>query len=349
MITWQDLALTDAELQALIYNVSSQTHWPEEVFDSNVAGPSAFSDRHLPPPPDPELRPRLRDVWEAVFRRGRPPIQLRRPAFAPSPARLLNMQLQPQVRDVQQSTRNWSGAAVTPRDGNRITEVVGVYTVPVSKPPAGGGAPPGTRYRSAAFIGIDGQRRSFKASLPQIGTMHDVIDTVGAPSLDLYAWWWWWWPDQEPTPPTRLPNMPVAEGDVMVCWMTVLNPTLVRFLIMNWTQGVALLPWDYPAPIRRYNGQDLQVEVAGSAAEWIVERPTPKIGELDPYADFGPIPFTYCIATATRQPGQTGVDQGLSGATLMRTYEVRHKPPRTAIVARAERVSATEVAVKRRL
>ena len=68
----------------------------------------------------------------------------------------------------RESSLNWSGAYVTPRNGRQFTEVHGRWEVPAVAVPSGTSGSP--EFRSSIWIGLDGQRRYFDSSLPQIGT-----------------------------------------------------------------------------------------------------------------------------------------------------------------------------------
>ena len=267
-VTWYDVRdLSDLALLEKVGATVARLDWPDEVFDPTNATSSDFTDRHLPPPPDPLLRPRLSAAWHRIFSA---PFRLAQPVFDPPISRQRLAAQRTPLSGLLERSRNWSGASVAPYGGNHFTEIVGLWSIPTQVAPADGGAAPGQPYRCAAFIGFDGQGLAFNASMPQIGTMHEVTDGGGGPSKNFFAWWWWWWPGQQPTPPIPLTNMPLAEGDVIACWITVLTPTLVRFLILNLTQNIALAPWDYPAPWVLHDGTLVQVQVSGNTAEWIL-------------------------------------------------------------------------------
>src|SRR5262249_15350233 len=96
-----------------------------------------------------------------------------------------------------ESSRNWSGLYITPRDGQMLTEVRGMWKVPkVSLPPGSEGQPPGL-FHSSTWIGLDGQRPYHNASLPQIGTEQFLQGETVAGAQPPYrvitrAFWQWW-------------------------------------------------------------------------------------------------------------------------------------------------------------
>src|SRR4030095_2575914 len=83
----------------------------------------------------------------------------------------------------RESSSNWSGAYVTPRTGRRFTEVHGRWEVPAVAVPSGTIGSP--EFRSSIWIGLDGQRRYFDSSLPQIGTAQ-FLNAPGVPPFSVW-------------------------------------------------------------------------------------------------------------------------------------------------------------------
>ena len=218
-----------------------------------------------------------------------------------------------------ESSLNWSGAYITPRDGQQFTEVYGSWTAPAVV------APPGTvgnpQFRSTVWIGLDGDRRYFNSTLPQIGSSQDRNQPTG-PSY--FLWYQWWMRDNPATFwPAVLP-IAVHPGDQILAHLEVLNETLVRFSIKNVTTNFNFPPFTMIAPTDPVTL--LQAKVSGATAEWIVERPDDVATGLFNLADYTQVNFTGCYAVqATLPPGGPpgpGLNRTLVGARLMSMYAI---------------------------
>jgi hypothetical protein len=131
-------------------------------------------------------------------------------------------------------------------------------------------------------------------------------------------------------PPITLP-LKVKSGDLVLCSLIVIDRTTVRFFIKNQTTGHHVKPFQRhpPAP---------GLAVSGATAEWIMERPTHLFSDrLYPLPDYGTVHFRDCLAVAAHDPGAHGHEQTLPGAKLIKMYEVREHPHRTAFISVAKR------------
>ncbi|HYN37629.1 MAG TPA: G1 family glutamic endopeptidase [Rhodospirillales bacterium] len=308
---------------------------PPAGFDPRCAEPEVLARCGIPPKPD---APDLAAFWTEMFA---PPLAFVGPKtalMAPAPRTVAHLRMA--IARPRETSLNWSGAYITPRDGRQFIGVHGKWVVPAVKAPS---PLPGIQeFRSSVWIGLDGQRRYFDSSLPQIGTAQFVNPTADPP----YSVWVQWW--HRDAPATHQPiilALPTKPKDVMLASMLVLNETRILFLIRNATTGQMHLPFTMEAPV--VSGR--QVKVTGATAEWVVERPTDPAGVLHELADYGEVEFSRCIAVAARMPPGMppgpGVAQNLDGARLINMYKIEHNPSRTVIISRAAKARATPPAL----
>jgi hypothetical protein len=186
-------------------------------------------------------------------------------------------------------------------------------------------APTG-KYYSSIFVGLDGQRAYAEDSLPQIGTRQD-IDATGTH----YETWWEWYAHGQTNQPTKTPLI-VNPGDTVMCWITVLSPTEVRFMMRNLSNQSAL-PFIH-APLSPIQPK----AIPGVTAEWIVERPTsPTTGVIETLPDYGGMEFQDCLAVADGAAGGPQL-QDLTGSRLIRMMQQRPAPWRSTLVSEPKRV-----------
>ena len=289
---------------------------PPPGFDPLTASQAERDQFGLPPKPDPEHEPELYEFWVELFSS---PLSFEEGDFSfvgPQPHNFHRAGAAG-VRSRHESSRNWSGTYITPRDGRMFTDVLGSWRVPAVAPPAG--QPPGAEYRSSTWIGFDGQRSYLNSTLPQIGT-GQFFNAVGFPPGQAWISWIQWWP----LPPLTILSLPVAPGDRIMCWLLVLNRTDVLFIIKNHTQGplhmfimtapkVIMPPWIL-VPV--------QAEVSGATAEWVMERPTSLVtNQLYPLPNYGQVEFRQCYALSARAPGSPGRLERLIGPKLINVQD----------------------------
>jgi hypothetical protein len=265
----------------------------------------------------------------------------------------------------QETSANWSGAYLTPRDGHMFTEVHGSFTVPhVTRPfdpdfdePDCDEDATTKRYRCSTWVGLDGQRTYFNSSLPQMGTSQYVDVVSGRPGFqsDVKVWWQWWMRDVEIPKPILLP-LPVRPGDKILASLFVVDETHVKYLIANHTQGVVCTPFVEPDPttyLPAFNSHDSgtcetdanphePVRVSGASAEWITERPaswtTKAIFDLP---DFAGVPFDLCHVVSGGAPGQDERQELPGGMRLISMYVRSKQPRRKRTVASSRRLGQT--------
>jgi len=298
-------------------------------FDPRTADPADLDRLGLPQRPDQTSE--LFDFWQRMFS---PPLSFETADFSyalPMPGNIQSAGA-PFAGWRHESSLNWSGAFITPRDGRMFTQILGSWHVPaVSVPP--GGAARGN-YGSSTWIGLDGQRSYLNSTLPQIGT-GQFLNPVGGPAGPQTTAWIQWWP----LPPLTLP-LSIIPGDEVMCWLIVTSLTDVLFLIKNHSIG-PLYHWSLPAPVvvfPPYHPASIQAEVSGATAEWVMERPaiwpTTTLYDLPSYS---PVTFHDCIAVSARTPVSPIRVDRLIGPTLIDMYKIEPNPTRTVTISVADR------------
>ncbi|HEX3498651.1 MAG TPA: G1 family glutamic endopeptidase [Stellaceae bacterium] len=320
-------------------NETTRVFHPPANFDPRYANPELLARFGIPPKPDRLTRPGEYAFWWRFFS---PPLR-----FVTAPPRFVFL-LAPGIRFNQltslraggtryETSSNWSGGYITPKDDRVFTEIRGSWQVPTPSPP---GQPPADGdYHCSTWIGLDGQRLYHNSSLPQIGTVQSVAVVNGQANPPVASSWWQWWERGHLNPPVALP-LAVKPGDLMMAELIVVNPTLVRFLIKNQTTGDFFPPFEKPPPT-----STVPLTVSGATVEWITERPKRlDRDELYRLPDYGTVLFSNCGAVAARTSGAARLDQTLPGAKLINMFEIREQPHRIADISVAERQGDEEVA-----
>jgi Peptidase A4 family len=242
------------------------------------------------------------------------------------------------------SSRNWSGAYITPIPRpNRFVQVIGGWTVPfvdAPKNPPSGVDPANTIYFSSTWIGIGGQR-SYN-SLPQIGTRQYVTLNGGHRKDNFEAWWQWWIKDRKGYDvPILIQNFDVQPDDGILASVTAEAPTPgdAHFILMNQrTRQLITFKVRAPANIVRL----------GTTAEWIHERPS-KHNHLYPLPHCTDVNFRHCMARNAPDFGTPTILQKLDqDATLSSISEVFEAPHRSAQVSVPKRTGHTSLRIRYR-
>jgi hypothetical protein len=310
---------------------------PDPGFDALTASGPVLQDAGYPPRPDEATQKELYEIWRDVFTRQ---LTYQRAAFSLAyPEAYYDGSTSAALRrSHREASRNWSGAYLTPRTGEMVTQMVGRWSVPTVQPAPGGGAL--DPYGSSTWIGLDGQRSYFHSTLPQIGTgqflnllSEDGSAVVPGPKTEAWVQWW-------PLCPVTL-GLPVAPDDRMLAWLIVLSETEVHFVIVNVSQllytpftlfaPLVKMPPRVPSPVR--------ATVSGATAEWIMERPT-ICDSPDPLTlpRFEALTFDACLAVTARSPAATeGHLRAQTSPKLIRMYSVEEAPHRTVTRATAAR------------
>ena len=319
----------------IINDITSRIHFfdrPDGTFDPSRASPEQLWQYGIPPRPDAASFPVLADFWDDLFSY---PLKFTDATFALSAVQIpVSARSFAISRGRGESSLNWSGVYIAPRDGKQFTEVYGRWHVPGVNLP--GGVLGTTECRSSVWIGLDGARRYFDSTLPQIGSGQEVNPSTGLP----YSLWWQWWMRDNPLTykPFTLP-VPVAPGDEILAQLLVLNATRVLFLIKNLTKVLSYPPFWLDAPSDFATGLH-QAQVSGATAEWIVERPADPATGIFTLPDYGQVTFTDSYAVqATLPSGGTpglGTLRTLEGARLVSMYAFSGTPQRRVTLSRPE-------------
>lgn len=332
-MTGDQAAVTEPEINVFMEQLKRRTKFivPPDGFDVRGACPQQLIDLGLPPRPED---PQLRRMWNVFFAgspkfcdadtltiakgTGDQPVRAKQRHTPDSLAALPGHVL---------SSLNWSGATVAPSGGRRFREICGIWKVPpVTAPPP---PPSGTakEYFSSIFIGLDGQRRYFDASLPQIGTRQDIT-AEGV----RYETWFQWFTLNTDNWPTKL-GVRVTPGQQVMAWITVLTPTKVRMMIRNFDRvPPEACIFEVDACKVATVGGMRQPRVSGATAQWIFERPTSKAGVFETLPVFDEVAFADCFAVADGTAAGPKVHE-LVGARLHRMRERRAAPYRAVKLA----------------
>ncbi len=309
---------------------------PPEGFNPLTASQEDLKKFGFPVRPDRELQPTEYAFWQRMFAQSL--------AFEAFDFEILP----PVVRQIRgffwgspqrQTSLNWSGAYITPRDGTVFSSIWTRFQVPTPNLPPG--ARPGEKDLSSTWIGFDGQRRYYMSTLPQFGTAQNIEPNMGIPTRSFFAWWQWWVRGLvNQAFPIKLTAPTIHAGDLIMCYMQVApNRTGVSFVITNLTTG-RVVQFFQNAPSA---GGGLPFKVSGATAEWVMERPAiPPDPNPMPLPDYGTVDFRDCGATAINLKTGATVERSLSGAKLIDMYVVRQNPERTVKISIPKRLDTRE-------
>lgn len=302
--------------------ISEPPALPPATFDpvANPTDRARLEEFWLPSRPDPAIEPELYAHWEEMFSGA---TRFVRAGSQEAPLSASNSYCR--IAGSLETSRNWSGAYVLPYGANRFTRIVARWAVP--NVALGSGPNPNLLpFRCSVWIGLDG-KKGWTRSMPQIGTLQ-TVDAQGA-AVDPTLWWQWWVKDGQ-SAPYNITGIPVRSGDVVLCSLTVMGPTLVRFHVKNKNTGnFATIAVSGPAP------------VYGSSAEWIVERPADEqlssgvndAGPLFPLPDYGTVMFEHCTVLAESSPA-SGAQQNIPWhPRLINMVQTFSNPTRNAVIS----------------
>ena len=255
---------------------------------------------------------------------------------------------------------NWSGTSIAATDALMFTQVVGSW----KEPKIARVGDSTHESRSSVWIGLNGQRAFDASALPQIGTTQLI--EANAAAAKHYVWFEWWANTKktdENIPRRVLPiyiNRIFQPGHEVLCCIELVPrnpaiipgnppeslPTVARMCIKNETTHEFIMPFYVYPPMLRGAG----VDVSGSTAEWVVERPDslanpdftlPKF--IDSNGDRTPVTFADCVAALAADPGSPI----LAEATLnvsRRVSMIRRRPNQglVEVIARTPRQRITD-------
>jgi hypothetical protein len=324
----------DLERLRKIVGESITSLLPPAGFDPMTAPATELLKLGFPSRPHPEFQPAEYAFWQDMFA---PPLEFKTFAFDILP--LFTAQSRGLFGQLprRQTSFNWSGAYITPRDGTVFRSLWGRWQVPTPTLPPGGVA--AEKYTSSTWIGFDGQRRYYRSTLPQFGTAQAIGQATGAPLF--WAWWQWWVRnDAGQANPIPLTTLAIHAGDLIKCYMKVKsNRSRVYFVIKNATTGHSL-QFFQDAPQDDWH---LPFKVPGATAEWVMERPADAPHPtILPLPDYGTVDFRNCGASAINLNTGARVERSLSAARLIDMYAVKQNPERTAKISIAKPLDETE-------
>lgn len=309
---------------------------PPAGFSPLVASQADLKKFGFPTRPDPSLQPAEYAFWQELFA---PLLQFEAfdievvPVFATRSRRVLTQLPR------RQTSQNWSGAYITPRDGTVFSSIWTKFQVPTPNPPSTDA--PGGKYRSSTWIGFDGQRRYYTSTLPQFGTAQNIDPSAAGPQRSYFAWWQWWVRDDEDQAyPIKLTAPVVDAGDLIMCFMQVADDRAgMSFVIRNVTTS-RVVQFFRSAPLTS-KGQPFKIP--GATAEWVMERPSDS-PHPDPMQlpDYGTVNFHDCGATAINIKTAAKVERSISAAKLIDMHVVKENPEKTRKISIAKPVSPTE-------
>jgi hypothetical protein len=291
----------------------------------------------FPVRPDLKLQPKEFAFWQRMF--------------APTLAfKQFNFEILPpvatQIRGFfwesprRHTSRNWSGAYITPRDSTVFSSIWAKFQVPTPNLPPG--ATPSEKDLSSTWIGFDGQRRYYMSTLPQFGTAQNIEPSMGIPTRSYFAWWQWWVRGLDgQTLPIKLTAPAIHAGDLIMCYMQVAADRAgVSFVITNLSTG-HVVQFSQTAPAPPPGG--LPFKVSGATAEWVMERPAiPPNPNPMPLPDYGTVDFRDCGASAINMKTGATVERSLSGARLIDMSVVKQNPERTVKISIPKQLDTSE-------
>jgi hypothetical protein len=324
----------DLDLVKKLVGESTTSSPPPAGFDPMTAPQAELLALGFPSRPDPGFQPAEYAIWQDMFAA---PLEFSDFAFDILPSFITQSRGFFGQLPRRQTSGNWSGAYITPRDGTVFRTIWGRWKVPMPALPPGGVA--ADKYRSSTWIGFDGQRLYFRSTLPQIGTAQAINEATGAAE---YSAWWQWWVrnDIGQAVPITLTGFAIQDGNRIRCYMKVSkNRRKVFFLIKNRSTG-QLKHFVQRAPLAYLHHR---FTVTGATAEWVMERPAdaPNPTPL-PLPNYGTVDFRHCGASAINRDTGARVERSLSAAKLIDMYIVKQNPERTAKISIAKSFDETE-------
>src|SRR5262245_3223524 len=117
-------------------DISKRVHFfpqPPVGFNPLTASPEERTRYGIPPQPDPDGQPLLTRFWTAMYS---PPLVFVAPALLALLTARIDTELRVTTTARREASLNWSGAYITPRNGQQLTEVHATWEVPLVAAPA---------------------------------------------------------------------------------------------------------------------------------------------------------------------------------------------------------------------
>ena len=302
--------------------------------------PGELRNFNIPPQPNPERQPKLHGAWLRAYGRA-----LRSVPFSVDVEALRAVAFQPTVRPQLSldgggsrfgTSRNWSGAMIDAVNSQRFDQIYGFWRVPDFAPaPDINGLP----YQVSVWIGLDGSRRYFDASLPQAGTT-TTYDPV-TDQFTVTVWVQWFLRDGDPSQisPVPLPRLTVKAGNEVACSLWVVDPTHVAVSIVNLSTFPDHSGLLVTSPHTLPPGLVRQPIVTGATGEWVLERPGIFGTDLlSNFPNYETARIEGCVAGSA-----DGTERDLTVARYLRLYDGLHQPERTQFVSMPTRAGTSSV------
>jgi Peptidase A4 family len=319
--------------------------FPPTGFDATRATQLELDDYCLPMKPDPKSQPALSEAWQRMFE---PPLNWVRPEFEP----ILTKQKVPQVRQLfasattrYEDSRNWCGAEIVPHGANQFVQIFGEWAVPnPTIPPPYDRGPQNRKnvYKSATWIGLDGDRRYLNSSLPQVGTIQYLtVDPTGVETPEYFVFFQWWARDQIRLTLDIIRGIQINAGTSVIGLVWAIDPTHVLVVFRTFAPLNQITVFLRQSP----DTTTIRPIISGATAEWIMERPTAlELGSttLELFPSYDKVYFKNCVAGMARTAGQSTSEEVLKAPRLKRMFEVASDAPsRTRFISIPNRISTT--------
>jgi len=268
-----------------VTKVEEPKYLPGSGYDpvNNAADRAKLEYYWLPARSDPTTQPALYAHWAMMFLPSPTFVRAKSVSMGPRASFLQYLDAPSLGGRRLESSRNWAGAYLSSRGGNRLKRVVGVWTVPEVKPGVRQESDAGKEFQCSAWIGIDG-KKGWTNSMPQVGTEHK-IELNG--TFTHTVWWEWWLRDENPPEwPWAITGIAIQPGHKMLCSISVMSGNCVRIHVLNRTTG-------YFATVQLTG----KMPLVGATAQWIVERQSNVFLRPDfqyPMPDYGEVKFENC-------------------------------------------------------
>ena len=251
-----------------------------------------------------------------------------------------------------ETSSNWSGAYITANQDRRFLQIWGYLDDPgaisicrlrVMQGPAG---------IPVCLCQLDRSRRAAPVSRFVPSPDGDRIDTAAGwhdhgTVLDAMVGAW----DRGFRPGADWARG--QSGQPGVCVLTAWDPQTVIGVMVNLSTATGTVVMGTSPTVTLPDGSMVQPDIAGSTAEWIMERPR-VVGQTTIYnfPDYGETEFDFCLAVESDDVDIfalfNGIPQQLQGARRIRMFQTLTDPARTAFISMPRKLNDTAIRVKYR-
>jgi hypothetical protein len=331
--------------------------------------PAGFNPKTAPAPelekfgiiPRPDPRSELFEYWMRLFE---PPVTFvdpkPKPVTAPPPTGPvpdIALLVQPGP-DIPQgpilvagsrftTSENWSGGYIVPTHGKMVVQAGAKWRLPrLFRPKDDPGVPVPAEYQCSTWVGLDGQCLYLNSSLPQIGVIQSLPTAPSGAASSATAFCQWW-DRQGPQSLIELTGLTLdAENEVIGSIWANTATSVIGYLRNIATDQLTIIGMGAPV-VKLRGGTELQLNISGATAEWVLERPT-ELGTttLYPFPCFDETEFDAWAAAAPEAGPPEGAPMDLRRAVLIGMYEMLVDPTRTAFISMPHRKGNAAFVVK---